>query len=171
MASLPKTLIGEFIDAVVQDPEKAAALLSGHPDLINARWIHGETVLHFLAVEGFAEGVHFLAARGADVDAVNEFGDSPLVDVAALGNDEIADTLLRQRANPNASSATRDNVLHCAVRSGNARLVSLLLKAGANPRYLTDLGESVFDALREAVNQRESILAVLAEHGVTPEAG
>ena len=171
MNNLPHALIGDFIDAVVQDPRKAAALLAEHPDLINARWIHDETVLHFLAVEGFAEGVRFLAARGADVDAVNEFGDSALVDVAALGLAEIAETLLRHGANPNAGSATRDNALHCAVRSGNARLVTVLLRAGANPRYLTDVGESVFDALDESPNEREDILAVLAEYGVIPDAG
>jgi ankyrin repeat protein len=171
MTHLSHTLIGEFIDAVVQDPAKAAALLAEHPDLINARWIHDETVLHFLAVEGFADGVRFVAARGADIDAVNEFGDSALVDAAALGNDEIAETLLHHGANPNASSATRDNPLHCAVRSGHARLVESLLKAGANPRYLTDLGESVFDALDESPNEREAILAVLADYGVIPDAG
>jgi hypothetical protein len=57
------------------------------------------------------------------------------------------------------------------VRSGNARLVALLLKAGANPRYLTDVGESVFDALDESPNEREAILAVLADYGVIPDAG
>lgn len=171
MADLPNTLVGEFIDAVVKDTQKATALLSEHPDLINARWIHDETVLHFLAVEGFAEGVRFLAARGADVDAVNEFGDSPLVDVAVLGMDEIASTLLRHGANPDANSAAHDNPLHCAVRLGNARLVGLLLKAGANPRYLTDIGESVFDAVDQCPSEREAILAVLADYGVFPDAG
>jgi ankyrin repeat protein len=172
MVDLPHALIGEFIDAVVQDPQKAAALLSEHPDLINARWIHDETVLHFLAVEGFAEGVRFLAARGADIDAVNEFGDSALVDVAGLGIYEIAEILLGHGANPNASSPTRDNALHCAVRSCNARLVTLLLNAGANPQYVTYLGESVFDALDESgadPTEREAILAVLADYGVRPD--
>ncbi len=41
----------------------------------------------FLAIEGFAEGVMFLSSRGAEVNAVNEFGDTALVDVAAFGND------------------------------------------------------------------------------------
>jgi hypothetical protein len=45
-----------------------------------------------------------------------------------------------------------------------------LLRAGANPRYLTDVGESVFDALDESPNEREDILAVLAEYGVIPDA-
>jgi hypothetical protein len=50
-------------------------------------------------------------------------------------------------------------------------LVALLLKAGANPRYLTDLGESVFDALDESPTEREAILAILADYGVIPDAG
>jgi ankyrin repeat protein len=84
MITSSPALIGEFIDAVVRDQERAAELLAAHPDLIIARWLHGETVLHFLAVEGFTEGVKFLAERGADVNALNEFGDSALIDVAGV---------------------------------------------------------------------------------------
>jgi hypothetical protein len=61
--------------------------------------------------------------------------------------------------------------LYAAVRSGNARLVALLLKAGADGQYRTDLGESVFDAVKEVVDQREAILATLAEYGIVREAG
>jgi ankyrin repeat protein len=85
MSGLPREVVGEFIDAVVQDPAKADAMLIERPDLLNARWTHEETVLHFLAIEGFTEGVRFLAARGADVNAVNEFGETALVDIAGLG--------------------------------------------------------------------------------------
>jgi len=171
MANLPKEIIGEFIDAVVQDRKRADTLLSIHPELIDARWIHGESLIHFLAVEGFTDGVRFLAERGADVNTVNKFGDAPLIDIAVLGLDDAAEVLLRYGANPNASSLTRDNPLHCAVRSGNARLVSLLLGAGADGRYLTDIGESVFDALPESANERESIVTILGEYGITPRAG
>ena len=171
MTSLPTALIGEFIDAAVRDQERAAGLLAAHPDLINARWLHGETVLHFLAVEGFTEGVAFLAEHGADVNALNEFGDSPLIDVAVLGQTDIAGVLLRHGANPNACSDTRDNVLHCAVRSANNRLVALLLAAGADARYRTDLGESVFDAVPAFGAGRERILTTLAGYGVFPDAG
>ena len=77
MVNIPKELIGEFIDAVVQDRDRAKYLLSAQPQLIDARWIHNETVVHFLAVEGFIDAVNFLADGGADVNDVNEFGDSP----------------------------------------------------------------------------------------------
>lgn len=169
MESVSRALVGEFIDAVVQQPHKASDLLAKHPALLDARWIHNETVLHFLAVEGFADAVGFLAARGADVNAVNAFGDAALVDVAALGNDHVAEVLLRHGANPNATSPTCDNVLHVAARKGHVRLVELLLTAGADARYRTDLGETVFDAVEEAPDQREAILATLARHGILPD--
>ena len=165
---MEKALIGEFIDAVVREPQKAVALLAAHPDLLDARWIHEETVLHFLAVEGFADGVSFLADRGADVNAVNEFGDSPLVDAAALGYDRIAETLLRHGANPNARSATYDNPLHASARGGHIRVVDALLAAGADGRYRTDLGESIFDAVEEAAKHREALLTTLAKYGIVP---
>jgi len=171
MVNIPKELIGEFIDAVVQDRDRAKYLLSAQPQLIDARWIHNETVVHFLAVEGFIDAVNFLADGGADVNAVNEFGDSPLIDVVVLGNAEAAQVLLRHGANPNANSVTRNNPLDCAVRSGNVALVGLLLESGANGRYVTDLGESVFDALPPAAISREEIVALLAHHGITPNAG
>lgn len=126
-----RELVGKFIDAAVEDHAAASRLLRDHPELLNARCIHGETVLHFLAVEGFVDGVQFLVASGADVDAVNKFGDTALVDVALLGNREIAEILLNHGANPNAHSVTNDNVLAAATRSGDQELVDLLRSFGA----------------------------------------
>jgi uncharacterized protein len=166
---LPHELIGEFIVAVAEDRAKAAQLLTQHPALLNARWMHDETVLHFLAIEGYTEGVQFLIDRGADVNAINEFGDSVLVDVASLGNDEVAEILLKHGADPNAASEVRDNAMHAAAGSGNARLVELLLKAGANARYRTSLGETVFDVYIQRPEKREAVLAKLAEYGITPD--
>jgi ankyrin repeat protein len=170
MADLPEALIGEFIDAAVKDRVRADQLLSAHPNLIHARWIHDETVLHFLAIEGFTEAVRFLAERGADVNAVNEFGDTALSDVVYIGMTDAAEVLLYHGADPNVSSRTRDCMLDRAVRSGDTRLVALLLAAGADGRYVTDLGGTVFDALPESGEERESMLAILAWHGIVPDA-
>ena len=131
-SAMPSTqLVGDFIDAAVRDQQRAAEMLAAHPELLNARWIHNETVLHFLAVEGFADGVRFLAERGADVNAVNEFGDAPLIDVVVLGYTDIAAMLLSHGANPNARSDTHDSALDCATQSGNEQMVAMLRAAGA----------------------------------------
>jgi len=167
MARSPAELFDELVDAAAQDRLRAKELLAAHPDLIKSRGRFGETPLHFLAVEGFADAVRFLAEAGADVNAPNESGVPPLIDAAILGNDQVAEVLLTLGADPNAKSASFDNVLHAAARSGNARLVGLLLDAGADARYRTDLDETVFDALPADAAERASILKVLADHGVT----
>ena len=109
----------------------------------------------------------FLAVRGAHVNAVNEFGDTTLVDIAGLGLTDIADILLSHGANPDAQSEVRDNPLHAAARAGHAELVRRLLKAGANAQYRTDLGETIFDAVNENPSEeRQEFLAVLADYDV-----
>jgi ankyrin repeat protein len=158
--------IGEFIDAVVLDQSKAAEMLRHDPGLRDARWLHEETVLHFLSVEGEAEHVRLLGEWGFDPNAANEFGDAPLIDVAVLGRDDVAAVLLDLGADPNAQSETRDNVLHCAARSGNARLVDLLLSRGAKADYVTDIEETVFDALPENDAARAAVEEVFHRHGV-----
>jgi ankyrin repeat protein len=166
MSDLPHALIGDFIDAVVQDRDRAARLLAAHPELLNARWIHDESALHFLAIEGFLDGVTFLAERGAAIDATNEFGDTALIDVCVLQNTEMAAVLLRFGANPNAMSRTRDNLLHAAVEAGDATLVTLLLDAGADPEYVSDWGTTIFDAVSNLGPEREAISAILTARGI-----
>ncbi len=163
---LTKTLIGRFVDATVKDQAVAREMLGQYPQLLNARWWSSESVLHFLAIEGFTDAVKFMAESGADVNEKDDNGHTPLIDVALLGNDEVAAVLLKHGADPNAQSDAFDNVLHAAVPSGNPRLVELLLSHGAKADYRTDLGESIRDALPRKKVLREQIVNVLKRHGV-----
>ena len=163
------SLIGDFIDAAVGDHDLATRLLEKHPELLNARWLHDETVLHFLAVEGFGDAVAWLAQQGADVDAVNKFGDTALIDTVILGIESIAGKLLQYGANPNVSSRTRGTPLREAVQRGHDGIVALLLAAGADARFGMDEGETIFDELPAGEPDRENVLAVLARYGIIPE--
>ncbi|MCC6361681.1 MAG: ankyrin repeat domain-containing protein [Phycisphaerales bacterium] len=158
------TLLGEFIDAAVQNPEKARSLLAAHPDLRERRRRLGETALHFLAIEGFLEGVRFCCENGFDVDATNKFGDTPLVDVATLGALEMASLLLDHGADPNAKTDARVNVLYCAVGSGNVELVRRLLAAGARPDPAEPLPVALFLPADEAA--RTEVTTALSEFGI-----
>lgn len=154
-----------FIDAAVQDEQVARQMLRDIPELLNARYLHGETVLHFLVVEGYAEGVRFLAENGADVDATNEFGDTALVDAATLGNATVVAVLLQHGADPNAPSATCENVVHAAGGSGCPEVLDMVLTAGGRLDYVTDIGETVWDAIARKPETREEMEAVLRKHG------
>jgi uncharacterized protein len=165
-SQLTQELIGSFIEALVQDRETAQKLLRENPDLLESRWINDETMLHFLSVEGFADAVKFLVGAGANVNAVNEFGDTPLIDVAELGNSEIVEILLKHGANPNATSTNQVSVLHAGVRSGNAHLVELLLSAGAQHNEVSDTGEKIPYVFPSNPKKRAEILEVFKKHKV-----
>jgi uncharacterized protein len=155
-----------FIDAAVQNHAAARDMLRRSPQLLNARYLHGETVLHFLAVEGYADGVRFLAEAGAQVDVPNDFGDTALVDAATLGNPKVVAALLQHGADPNAPSTVRDNVVHSAARAGNPEVLDLVLAAGGRIDYVTELGETVWDALSGRAEIRDQMEAVLRKHRV-----
>jgi len=74
MTEPSKTLIGDFVDAVVDDPAYVRRLLSRQPELLNACWILHETVLHFRAVEGFDDVVRRRRRPPISVRAASRVG-------------------------------------------------------------------------------------------------
>ncbi len=50
---MDKSVLVEFIQAAVDDHEKATRMLRQNGALLNARYLHNETVLHFHCVEGY----------------------------------------------------------------------------------------------------------------------
>lgn len=86
--------------------------------------------LHEAAARGKVERVRSLLAGGAAVDAMNEDGQTPLMEAAAVGKDQVVKILLEAGADP---SKGRSIALDFAVRLGNIECVRLLLEAGADP--------------------------------------
>jgi len=142
---MDRELVGEFIDAVATEREKASSMLAAHPDLKSARWIHQESVLHFLAIEGSAQDVAFLADAGFDLEATNEFGDTALIDAVGLGRAEVVKVLLDRGANPNCVSKTTAFPLYNALMHGRIETVRMLLAAGADPLLQAPYGETLKD--------------------------
>lgn len=163
--SVPRDIIAKFVDAAVEDTILADRLLLKYPDLLTAVWF-GESILRFLAVENYSEGVRYLAQRGWDIDERDEFGNTPLIDsVMAKAHNSVI-VLLELGADPNAVSQTVDNALHCAVFSGDLKMVRVLLDGGAYPDYITDIGETVFHALPSNLQKNAQIRSLLMAKGV-----
>lgn len=159
-------LAHRLLDLAVRDRGEARRLLREHPELLEARYVHDQTPLHFCAVEGATEGVRFFADAGVPVDAVNDLGDTALVDASTVGNLEVVKVLLGHGANPNAPTRARENVLHDAVTHGYVEVVAALLDAGARADYVTGQGETVWDAVPKAPARRDEVVKVLESHGV-----
>jgi len=105
-----------------------------------------------------------LIDSGANVNAVNELGATPLWLGAINGSSDMLKQLLEAGANPNVALSMGETPLMAAARSGNPRPVKLLLEAGANVN--TTESEKGQDALMWAVAQQHAdVVKVLISHG------
>jgi ankyrin repeat protein len=73
-----------------------------------------------------------LIAAGADVNAVSEYGESPVTLAALNGDAELITALLKAGANAKAARFNGETALMLAAGSGNAQAVRLLANAGAD---------------------------------------
>ena len=84
------------------------------------------------AENGHLECVKVLLEKGADVDAVNKYGRTPLHVAAFQGHLESVKLLLAANANPNAADKYGITPLHATAFKGHVEIVKMLLAAGAN---------------------------------------
>ncbi|WP_431257808.1 ankyrin repeat domain-containing protein [Roseateles chitinivorans] len=156
-----------LVRAYATDPAMGDALLGQRPDLLNARTGLGETPIHLLCHGESVAAVRALLAHGPDINTLNFCGGSPLSEAALIGRESIVQMLLENGALlsiPNQDEPT----LQQAIRSGNVRLVELILDAGAPVDERGPLNQT---ALHLAVeNDRVEIAALLIARGADPSA-
>lgn len=78
-----------------------------------------------------------------DVNQIDEYGFTPLIEAAIVDNLEIAKLFLASGANPNLSDVTGGTALHWAAENNNIDFCKLLLSHGANPNAYTLAGQPV----------------------------
>jgi len=129
----------QLFDAVAGgESNKVAAYLTAKPYLAFFRLPDGSTPLHVAALWGTLGAAQELVKRGADVNARDGRGQTPLQ--AALKNPtarfarrarNMAAFLLSNKAGVNLATPEGDAPLHLAARAGDADLIRLLLDKGA----------------------------------------
>ena len=99
--------------------------------------------------------VQVLLEAGADPDAINDRGQTPLHRGAMNRNPVVAGHLIAAGADPNALDNDAYTPLHyAAAQSGNRRVVARLLAAGADPRVESNDGRTpLHSALRYAADR------------------
>ncbi|KAF1325813.1 Ankyrin repeat protein, partial [Globisporangium splendens] len=106
----------------------------------------GATALHMASLLPQGNGaVPFLLASGAPVNAVDEFGFTPLHRFIQSQNVEGATMLLYSGANLTIAAPGGETPLHLAAYENSRELAQLLLAFGANPFARNDRGATSFE--------------------------
>lgn len=142
------------------------------PSLAHARYARGRTLLHRAAALGSAPLADLLLSLGADPNAADDAGHTPLY---AAGNEgpadgaEVVPTLLRAGAEVDARDRVmRCTALHMAARRGNGAVATALLDGGADIEAKDRRGDT---PLRRAVNCGKTAVAeLLLLRGADPQA-
>jgi ankyrin repeat protein len=109
-------------------------LLGAHANVHAKNERTGETALFIAARSGGLESAKLLIAAGADVNAVSEAGETPLMVAVEQAKGQrlgLTTLLLDKGADPNASDRRTESVLTKATRGGYASVITLLRQRGA----------------------------------------
>ena len=109
------------------DPEIMQILLGAGADVSEV-----DTVLIKAAYKGWQRCVDLLTSKGADVNKLNEKGESAAYYAAQNGHLRVLETLITAGASVNIVNKVGTSVLTEAVRNNHPQCVDLLIKAGAD---------------------------------------
>ncbi len=147
---------------VVQD-----ALNEPGSQIVNTRdSTSGETALHIVTARRDLTWMSFLIGKGANVDAHDGRGTTPLQLAVTLGFPEGVELLVSQRARIDEPNSAGETPLISAVHRHDTGLVRLLLKAGADPDRADNSGRSARDYA--LLNGRTSALVSEIENNAKP---
>ena len=138
----------KFLEGVRKKDGEAVekALNDGGPTLINTRdATNGESALLIVTARRDIQWMNFLIYKGANVNARNDRGDTPLSQAVGLGFVEGVDLLLASGARVNDPGADGETPLIAAVHQRNIQLVRTLIKAGADPTRADNSGRTARD--------------------------
>ncbi len=138
----------KFLEAVRKKEGKEVTDMLAVPGstLVNTRDIStGDTPMHIVVARRDLTWVQFLAAKGANVNARNNKGETPLQLASNLGFSEGVEILLKLGAKVDEPNATGETALIAATHRRDAALARVLLKAGASASRNDNSGRSALD--------------------------
>jgi|GEM_PF-2769794 len=110
-----------------------------------------DTALHSAVANNNEDEIANLLSQGADVNAKNLLGNTPLHTAISLGLEDVVGQLLsNSKIICDAIDDRERTPLHCAIKKGNLKIVNLLINSGANVNTQDKYG--VYP-LHEAVSQ------------------
>jgi len=137
----------KFLQAVEkQDQGAVEQLLNKNSVLINSRdRTDGHTALHIAVRARAYSWLSYLLGKGADPNAADKNGVTPLMLASQTGQTDAVVALARSGARVDVPNDAGETPLISAVHNRNLAMVRLLLAAGANPDRADNSGRSARD--------------------------
>ncbi len=118
------------------------------------------TLLHEAARGGHPELISLLVENGLDVNAEDEYGNTPLLLATRPAHSQAVKTLIEAGADVNASNSGGVTPLHDAASGGQVEIVRMLLAAGADPQIVSRDGQTALDwARRRDINLKSEVVS------------
>ena len=152
----------KFLEAVKKRDGAAVESMLSLPGttIVNTRDVtSGETALHLVTARRDTTWMTFLLAKGANVNARDSRGRTPLVVASNLGFEEGVELLVSKGASLDEANDAGETPLIAAVHNRNYNMIRILLKAGANPDRTDNSGRSAREYARIAGSDR--VLALI----------
>lgn len=138
----------KFLEAVRERDGDSVMAMLGQPGntLINSRDIGtGEGPLHIVTARRDIAWVRFLLQRGANPNAADRRGTTPLRIAAQIGFLDGVEALAKGGAQVDTPDSTGETPLIAAVHRRDIEMVRLLLERGASPQRTDNSGRSARD--------------------------
>lgn len=138
----------KFLEAVrKKDGEKVEqALMDTSNRIVMTKDVTtGETALHIVTARRDSTWLGYLIGKGADVNARDDHGKTPLQVAVGLAWRDGVDTLLAAKASPNETDDSGETPLITAVHNKDLQITKLLLASGADPDRNDNSGRSARD--------------------------
>jgi ankyrin repeat protein len=128
------------------------------------RNLFGQTPLHRMQAEN---KIRRLIARGADIQARDDWGNTPLHEAARRGNLKLVQFLIHTGAKSTEQNAFGETPLHVAAKNGKADVIEVLLDRGS---WIHDTNFWGQTPLHYAVAQnRIEVVKILLTRGADPK--
>lgn len=127
----------------------------------------GHTMAHFAAKGGHLDWLKFLKQEGVNLHDVNNDYKESLLELAAdFADVETVKYLLEQGLNINHQEKTGHSALHFAVLKPEPTMAEFLLSKGADPKAVTQEGDTIAHYVAESVYS-EKLIKTILDRGVS----